>query len=125
MLLLSFAAFLANTAPHGGYELQQIVEPVFDDISDDREIDGVVPVHEHIPEPDHVPHGRGERRRQPRVALEQIEQLSVRARLAMPSIRDDVRGDVERCLNRQLQRVFHETFLADVVRELRRAREPP
>jgi len=57
--------------------------------------------------------------------LEQIEQLSVRARLAMPSIRDDVRGDVERCLNRQLQRVFHETFLADVVRELRRAREPP
>jgi hypothetical protein len=54
---------------------------------------------------------------------QEIEQLSVRARLAKPLVRHDVGRDVECCLNRDLQRVFDEPPLAQVMREFGRTRQ--
>ena len=74
-----------ETPAHDRDELQQIVEPVLDHIPDNCEIDRVVPVHEYVAKSDHLLKRCGQRSGHPTVALEQVEQLPVRARLAESS----------------------------------------
>ena len=45
----------AEALPHGFRELQEFVEMVLHDVLHDGEIHVVVPVHEDVPEPGHVP----------------------------------------------------------------------
>ena len=51
------------------------------------------------------------------------EKLAIVARLSEPIVRDDVGGDVESRLNRDLERVRDEAFLNDVFLDVLRSSE--
>ena len=61
----------------------------------------------------------------PAIALQEVEQFTVRSWFSQPAVGHDVRGDVEGGLDGDLQRVFHEPLLAQVVRNRLNAREAP
>ena len=103
---------------------QQVVETVFQNIAQDVEINRVIAVHEDVAKSDHAAEGHRERRLDPAVPFEEIEQFTVRPRFAEAQVRDDVRGNIEGGLNGDLQRVLDESLLAHVMRDLGRAREP-
>jgi hypothetical protein len=61
---------------------QQVVEAVFQDIAQDVEIDRVISMHENVAKSDHAAERHREWRLNPAVPFEEIEQLTVRPRLA-------------------------------------------
>jgi hypothetical protein len=103
---------------------QQVVEAVFQNIAQDVEVNRVIAVYEDVAKPDHAAERHRERRLNPAVPFEEIEQLTVRPRFAEAQVRDDVRGNIEGGLNGDLQCVLDESLLAQVMRDLGRAREP-
>ena len=98
---------------------------MLDDVTHDGEIDRGVAVNEDVTESGHVSERRRQGRADVSAACEEVEQLAVGPRLTKALIRDDVRGDIERGLNRELQGMFDEPLLANVVTEIIGARETP
>src|SRR6185369_1977046 len=96
---------------------EQVVQAMLDDLDDDPDVDDLVTVDEDVPEADHSPHGGGLGRPHPRPPLQEIEQLTVGARLAEALVRDDVGGHVERGLNGDLKRVLDEPLLPYIGRD--------
>jgi hypothetical protein len=79
---------------------------VFQNIAQDLKINRVISMHENVAKTNHPAERHRERRLDPAVPFEEVEQLTVRPRLAEVQVRDDVRGNIEGGLNGDLQRVL-------------------
>lgn len=95
-------------------EIEEVADPVLDDVLDDGEVEVAVSVDEDVPEPCHRAEPLGEALGQNASPDEQSEELAVRPRLPEAPVGDEVRGDVERGLDGDLERVLDEPLLANV-----------
>ena len=102
-----------RSAPNGGNEGQQVVEVVLEHVLDDPEVDLLVAVDQDIAEARHVSQGRRQFLREPSRLDEEVEEISVGLGFTQPLVRDDVRGDVQSGLDRDLKRVLDEALLPD------------
>lgn len=91
----------------------------------DRTVDIGVTMDEHVAKARHRAQRRNLGRIDPAITREQDEQLLVGLGLAETPIGDDMRRDVECGLNRELERMFDESCLTNVVLDQINARERP
>ncbi len=96
------------------HELDEIAESSLDDFPHNCEIDGLVPVDQDVPETDHVPEAPRKLAWKPTASFEEIDELPVRPWFAEMFVGNDVGGDIQQRLNRNLQGMFHKPLLADV-----------
>jgi hypothetical protein len=66
--------------------MQQVLQPVLDNVAYDAHVDDLIPVNEDIPEAHHPSDDDRQIGRQPPIALEEIDEFTVRAWLAQARV---------------------------------------
>ena len=100
--------------PDDHYEIEEIVQAILQHVLHHRQINIAIAVNEDIPKAHRVAEGSSLRFFEPISADEQVEELSVGARLSQAFVGGYMRGHVLGSLDGDLQRVFDESFLTDV-----------